>query len=882
MSVRETMQALKAHADGLSADEVMRRQAREGANALPRERAPGWPVVFARQFGGPLMLILLVAAVVSLALGDLLDAAVIAGAVGLNAVVGFFQEYQASRTLERLRDLVQPRALVRRNGRAEEIPAEQVVPGDILLLRAGDRMAADARVIVAFDLETNESSLTGESLPTRKGVAPVQPGTPLAERASMVFAGTSVAEGQGEAVVVGIGLRTELGNIAELVQRTEDGSTPLQAELARLARFVSALVLVIIAGSFAIGVARGIAPIPMLETSIALAVAAIPEGLAVAITVVLAVGMQRIFRRGSLVRRLVAAETLGSVNVICTDKTGTLTLGEMRVQEVLLADGAAGLGDPLDADEADDRRLLFQIGMLCNDAVVDGDGSFEPDAIRGTPTERALLLAAVDLGLDPREDAKRFPRRAEVPFDSTRKVMATLHDAEDGKRHLFVKGAPERVLSWATRERARGHDTAMDPEAMRRWKRRVTDLTERGLRVLAFAYRSMPSGAQTLAETDLSELTLVGLVALQDPLRPEAAASVREAALAGVRTIMITGDHPKTALAIARAAGVSTGDERVATGDDLDRWDDAELRRRVTGIDVFARVEPKHKLRIVQAWHAHDAVVAMTGDGVNDAPALRAADVGVALGSGTEVAKEASDLVLLDNNLSTITAAINEGRVIFDNIRKIVVYLMADSFTEIILITGALLFGLPAPLLPAQILWINLIADSLPNAALTLEPGEPDVMDLPPRPRAEPIVNREMLTLIFVIGVITDVVLFLLYVGYLHATGDVERARTIVFAAVGIDSLLYVFALKSFRRSLLAIRPFSNPWLVLGVACGFALMAVVLFFPPLRKAFDAVPLRLSDIGLLLIMGVIKLVAIEATKRAYRRPTASSRSSTRHS
>jgi Ca2+-transporting ATPase len=872
MDASEVLKSLDARPEGLSVSEFHKRVARFGPNALPKTRRDGAPVVFLRQFSSPLMLILLAAAAVSGALGERADAAIIAAAVALNAVIGFVQEYKANRALERLRSFLQPVALVRRAEGEARIPAADVVPGDILVLKAGDRVPADARVISAAEIEANESALTGESMPVAKSSHVRAPDTTQAERSNMVYAGTVIVGGHGTAAVVATGTDTEFGRIASMVAKEPETDTPLQDELRHFSRQLSAIVLAIVAFLFALGLLRGNPLFAMFKISVALAVAAVPEGLLVAITVVLAIGAQRIYRRHALVRRLIAAETLGSVSVICTDKTGTITVGDMRVSEMLAGKGPVR---PFDANAfaMPDIRAALEIGALCNDGSVGGNGTGAPDLV-GSPTDVALLRAALDAGLPLRDLLKRSGRADELPFDSARKFMLT-RSAWRGKDAILAKGAHERVLPFCTRVLEDGKERAWSAASRSEAEREAEEMTKRGLRVIAVAYRPAAKASGPLTGKDRHGLVFAGLLALRDPLRPEAAASIRAARLAGVRTVLITGDHPRTAASIAREVGLLTDDAQAALGSDVESWSEAELRRRVRQTVIYARAEPAHKIRIVKALQDIGEVVAMAGDGVNDAPALKAADIGIALGSGTEVAKESSDLVLLDNNLATITAAIEEGRVLFDNIRKTTVYLLLDSFTEIVLIGGALLLGMPLPLLAVQVLWINLVADSLPAIALTVEPGEPDVMRLPPRPRSEPVLSREMLFYVFGIGLFTDLVLLPVFAWYLAAAASTEVARTVMFAAVGIDSLIYVFAVKSFRRPIWRIAPFSNVPLVLAVLAGFALMGLALTHPFFQAMFEVRPLALSDLGVLLMMALLKLGAIEIAKAAFlrRRPPA---------
>ncbi|OGL66572.1 hypothetical protein A2856_02710 [Candidatus Uhrbacteria bacterium RIFCSPHIGHO2_01_FULL_63_20] len=857
---------LRTHRDGLAHAEAMRRLRAEGANALPRRASDGWGVLLVRQFASPLMLLLGVASVASVATGDVLDAAVIAAAAGLNAAVAFLQEYKASRALEALRSLVVPTATVRRDGRLRVVTAASLVPGDLLVLHAGDRVGADARLIETVACEADEATLTGESTPVAKRPDPVARGAGIAERASMAFAGTTVVAGSAIAVVVATGVRTELGKIVHLVEGTPEGSTPLQIELRRLSIWIGILASVMAAGLFALGVLSGRPEGEMLKTAIALAVAAVPEGLTLSVTVVLVVGMRRILARGSLVRRLLAAETLGSVSVICTDKTGTLTRGEMAVAEVVPADGEPSSISGERVPFARGIVTLLEAGMLCNDAVVE-QAAAGRRVSEGTPTERALMEAGLSAGIDPMALAARHQRRGEIPFDPVRKEMATLHEWGTGRR-VILKGAPERVMGQCdTFEGEDGRAHPLTGIKRRQAEAALERMLRDGLRVLAFAASDAPASAASIEEDALSGMRLLGYMGMRDPLREQAREHVLEAARAGVRTVLVTGDHPDTARAIAREARVPVA-HALVTGADLDRLDDAELARRVHGISVYARVEPRHKIRIVRAWQSRGDVVAMVGDGVNDAPALKAADIGVALGSGSAVAKETADIVLLDNDLGTITKAVEQGRILFENIRKMCVYLLSDSFTEVMLIGGALLAGLPLPLTPLQILWVNLVADSLPNAALTLEPGEPGVMREPPRRRGTPVLDAPMLKLIFVIGIVTDLALFAVYLTLSGIGLDLAHMRTILFAAVGVDSLLYVFAVKSFRVPIWRTRLSDNPSLLAGVLIGFLLMAAAVFWRPLSGAFGNVPLSAGEAGLVFALGLVKLSGIELAKATF--------------
>jgi Ca2+-transporting ATPase len=790
-------------------------------------------------------------------LHEWVDVGVILAAVLLNAVIGFVQEYKANKALEQLRSLVQPHALVIRDGEEQEVRAEDLVPGDVLVLNTGDRVTADARVVESIDMMLNEAALTGESFPVAKQEKVLDVGTLLADRTNLVFTGTSVVGGRGRAVIVATGVNTELGRVASMVQQAEETKTPLQEQLTRLARWIAFVIGVLIVLLFALGLSKGEALFEMFEMSVALAVAAVPEGLVVSVTVILAIGMQRILKRQALVRRLLAAETLGSVSVICSDKTGTITEGKMRVTHLVTA--AHTWEFPL-KKRATEKVLheMLDVMALCNDAaVLEKEGETQ---VNGSPTEHALMMTVLEQGIHPRELQHEHPRTAEIPFDSAHKFMVTAH--QWGKQtKILAKGAPSKIYGFCDEVLVGGKGVALSKTRLETLKKQELSLTKQGIRLIAVAIKHTNKEVHHFEKDAQSGFVFYGFIGLRDPLRPEAKAQIKAAKRAGVRTVIITGDHPETARAIGAEAGLVAGPESVIVGSELDDWTDHELEKRVNRIAIYARVEPRHKIRIVNAFQSKGEVVAMTGDGVNDAPALKAADIGLAVGSGTEVAKQASDVVILDNNLSSITAAIEEGRVMFDNIRKTSVYLLSGSFTEIALIAFSILAGLPLPLLPVQILWINLVADSFPNIGLTLEKAESDVMRIPPRPRNEGVLNKDMLLIGAIIGGVTIATLIGFYLWLLQNT-TVEHAQSVMFAAVGIDTLIYVFAVKSFRKTIFHVNPFANLWLIGGVLCGFAVMLVALLVPFFREALELEMLVLSDWGLLLIMALGKLFVIE--------------------
>ncbi len=864
LSVDETLKKLKSSMDGLTKREVEERRERFGLNELPKEKPVKWWTVLFGQLSGPMIVILAIAAFISAGLHEWVDTGVIVAAIVVNTAIGFFQELKASRALEHLQALVQPHAFVVRDGKEVFLTAKEIIPGDVLVLKTGDSITADARLIESIDLQVNEASLTGESVPISKSLEPNNRGTVLAERTCMVFAGTAIVGGRGRAVVAATATDTELGSIAQLVSDTKETKTPLQHELGRLARWIAGAVVFIVVALFFAGLFTGRDITEMFEISVALAVAAVPEGLIVSVTIILAIGMQRILRRKSLVRRLVGAETLGSVSVICTDKTGTLTEGEMQATKFSFLDKDVQLSEMVGKTLTAGPKKMVEISVLCNDASV-AETDAEEIELRGSPTERALIDAALRVNTDTKKLIASHKRLAEIPFDSEYKFMVTLNEWKGKENRFLLKGAPDIIVDFCDQVEVAGKKKKLNSTQRALIDQKIKELTSGGIRLIACAYKPSKQSQPGIDKSKLGGFIFVGFICLQDPLRPDVKKNIMATKKAGVQTVVITGDHPRTARAIAEEAGLYSSEENVVTGAEIDLWSDQELEKRVGRISVYARVEPAHKIRIVRAWQARGHVVAMTGDGVNDAPALKAADIGLALGSGTEVAKQASDVVIMNNNLGTISAAIEQGRVIFDNIRKVTVYLMSDSFTEIILIGGSMMLGLPLPLLPAQILWINLVADSFPGVGLTLEPGERDTMSFPPRPKNEPVLNKEMISLIFVIGIVTDVLLFALYFWLLGSFDDLKLVQTMMFAAVGIDSLMYVFAVKSFRKPIFKINPFSNKWLILGILVGFGLMLLAILHPFFQEIFEVTSLGLSHWGLLLMIGLIKLIGIEVAK-----------------
>ncbi|TSC76998.1 MAG: Ca2+-transporting ATPase [Parcubacteria group bacterium Gr01-1014_31] len=864
------LRKLHTTARGLGAEEARRRLHRHGPNVLPREKRLGGLVILLGQLRSPVIGILLFALALTLVLRHWLDFFVIGAVIAINTVVGFLQEWKATKEFEQLRRLVTFKARVLRSGREIAVPTDVLVPGDVVVVRAGDRVPADARLLQSIDLTVVEAPLTGESAASPKTVTTLAPGASLPDRENMLYLGTTIASGEGTAVVCATGAETELGQIAMLVRETGEPPTPLQLKLEQLGKQLTVVVCVIAAIVALIGMLQGrpfLSPDghpedSMLYMAVALAVSAIPEGLLVIVTVILAIGMRAILKQGALVHRLAATETLGSTSIICTDKTGTITEGVMRVSRVITADDHYDFHRIVEDPRMAERLLVLKIAALCNDAVVENpDEELRHWRVLGNPTETALLLAAAQVGARPDELNRAEPRLDEIPFRSETKYMATLHQVENA-RMMYCKGSPERVLQFSSFAEVAGKVKPMDAALRRRLTAAYEEHSRHGLRLLGLAYRRLS------ADDDFSDppsgLIFTGFIGLKDPLREETKNAFSLTQRAGIRTVMITGDHRLTAVAIAKEMGMAATADRAVDGSALDGMTDEQLTRRIRSIDIFARVTPKHKLRIVTAWQRRGAVVAMTGDGVNDAPALKAADIGIALNSGTDVAKETADLILLENNFNTIVAVVRQGRVIYDNIRKAVLYLLSDSMAEVLLVTAAMLSGLPLPLLPAQILWINLICDSLPAMALTLEPGEPEVLDEPPRDKREPVISHEAKAMIAVISVAITVPLFaLLFV--LHRRGlPIDYLRTLIFTQLALVSLIYVFSLRSLRHSIFQQTMLGNLWLLGSVGFGLALQMLAVYEPHFQKVFRTVPLLPADwvmIGVLAlaVLGVIEIM-----------------------
>ncbi len=874
LPLEAVLQALRVSSDGLTTDEAGRRLEASGPNELRViARTSAWATLLA-QFKNVLIAILLVATVVSGLLGHEIEAIAIAVIVLLAVVLGFVQEYRAEHAIEALRTMAAPAAHVMRDGVTRPVPARDLVPGDVVLLHPGDRVPADARVTKTVNLSADEAALTGESVAVEKvtDILP-DPALPLGDRRNMVYAGTIVTAGRGRAVVVETGMRTEFGRISGLVQTVEAGRTPLQQNLDRLGRALGAAGLAVVAVIVVLGVARGLPPLEMFLFGVALAVAVVPEALPAVVTISLAIGVRRMVRRNALVRRLPVVETLGSTSVICTDKTGTLTKGEMTVRRVVVADetyDVTGAGyDPAGAFQREgvaaantDAVLdVLRAAVLASDARLWRDG--DRWRLEGDPTEGAIIVAGRKAGLDPAQLEREYPRVHEIPFTSERKRMTTLHETAEGLV-ACSKGAAERIADVCVRELRPEGERPLDAAGRARLRDTERRLAGEGLRVLAVA-RQVP------AERDAPErgMTFLGLIAMLDPARPEARSAIDTCKRAGIRTVMITGDHPLTARAVALELGLLDGG-RVVSAADLEVLSDAELSREVADISVYARVSPADKLRVVQAWQERGDVVAMTGDGVNDAPALKRADVGVAMGiTGTDVSKEAAAMTLLDDNFASIVAAVEEGRHVFANIKKYLMYLLSSNVGEIVLMAAAALAGLPLPLTAVQILYVNLATDGLPALALAVDPPDPGLMQHKPRAPRASVFSRPLVVLLLIAGLWSGIVNLGLFAWLLRAGRPLPHAMAITFVSLVLIQFFNAFNFRSDRHSILR-RPFANRWLNLAVLWELVILAIVVYAPVLHVPLGTFPFGWRDWALAAGVAVTIAPVLDLAKWMERR------------
>ncbi len=884
LSADEACKRLRSTAHGLSGAEARRRLVESGPNELQAaHRVSPWALL-AAQFKNVLIVILLVATLLSAFLGHAVEAVAITVIVLFAVLLGFIQEYRAERAIEALRRMAAPHAIVLRDGSEVAIAAREVVPGDVLLLHTGDRIAADARLLEAVNLQVQEAPLTGESVPVEKRIKTLpEEDVALGDRRNMVYAGTAATYGRGKALVVATGMATEFGRIAQLLETVETGRTPLQENLDKLGHLLARTAFVIVAIIVALGLVRGQPFIEMLIFGIALAVAVVPEALPAVVTISLALGVQRLVRRRALMRRLPAVETLGSTSVICSDKTGTLTRDEMTARKLYVAghlldvsgagykpqgefsfEGArlelsAEHGHPLRGPV----RELLRAAALASDAQIVKGEHEDAWRIRGDPTEGALVVAAAKAGLHKPELDERFPRRHEIPFASETKRMTTLHEVQEGVI-AYAKGAPEVILPACVARRTAEGEAPLDETHRQAILDAARRMAAEALRVLAVARRADATPAN--AERDMTFLGLVGMI---DPPRPEAKSAIKTCEKAGIRVVMITGDHPATAQAVADELGILKSG-RVVTGTELDELTDAALMREVEKIAVYARVSPAHKLRVVEALQKNGHVVAMTGDGVNDAPALKKADIGVAMGiTGTDVAKEAAAMTLTDDNFASIVAAVEEGRGIFGNIKKYLMFLLSSNIGEIGLMAGATLAGLPLPLTAVQILYVNLATDGLPALALAVDPPASDLMRRAPRDPRAGIFTRPVVSLMMIGGAWSALVNLGLFTWLLASGHTATEAMAITFVSLVIIQFWNAYNFRSDRLSLLH-RPFANKWLNLAIAWELALLLLVIYVPFLQAPFSTFDLQPLQWAIVLGVSLTILPVMEVAKAMQRR------------
>ncbi|HHV60879.1 MAG TPA: calcium-translocating P-type ATPase, SERCA-type [Clostridiaceae bacterium] len=866
---------------GLSEKEARKKLLKYGPNVMIQKKNISVFKMLIGQFNDFMTLILLASTCISIFMGEAVEAVTIICIVVMNAILGFIQEYRAERTMEALKKLAAPLANVIRDGKTVSIPAEEVVPGDLVLLEAGDRVPADAVLIEANEMKVDESLLTGESIPVDKKVSPEeQKKDKDSSKINEIYMGTVVTTGRGRAIVTKTGMNTEMGKIADMIQNIEETETPLQKRLDHLGKYIVYGCLTVCAIVSLTGVLRGEELYTMLMAGISLAVAAVPEGLPATVTIALALGVQRMVKRKALVRKLPAVETLGCATVICSDKTGTLTENKMTVRKIfsgrniyeLKGSGTSTEGDfvlngkTTDPGRDDVLMMALRIGGICNNAKMDRTEGEQDESlifpkqsfrrqpkweITGDPTEAALLVAAAKGGLIGEKLYGDFKRTGEIPFDSERKCMSVICEGYRGGTYLFTKGAPDVIIQKCSRILTPRGEAVLSPQEAGRILRVNDTMAREALRVLAVAYRKLPGKTEPKSELE-RDLVFCGLVGMIDPPRHEVREAVRKCRTAGIKPVMITGDHKITAAAIAKELNILEEGDIIMTGSELDEINDRELSEKIDRISVYARVSPKHKLRIVRLLKKSGHVAAMTGDGVNDAPAVKEADIGVAMGiMGTDVTKEASSMILMNDNFSTIVAAIEEGRTIYGNIRKFIRYLLACNIGEVLTMFLGMLLGLPIPLLPIHILWINLVTDGLPAIALGFEPAEKDIMMQPPRDTKESIFARGLTELILFRGIFLGLSTLAVFTTTLYFTGDVARARTAAFATLVLTQLIHVFECKSEKRNIFEIPFLNNIALILAVCCSLSMLLAVIYIPALRGIFKTVSLLSSDWTIIL-------------------------------
>ncbi len=880
LPVDAVLKGLDSSPSGLSEDEAGKRLLKYGQNELETKKKASSVIVFLNQFRSPLIYVLVIAAAVSFIVGHITDGFVVLGILILNAVIGYFQETQAEKSMRALLELASPKAKVKRDNNLVMKAARELVPGDIIQLEAGDRIPADARLFEVSNLKINESTLTGESMPVEKQISEVTADALVADRLNMAFMGTVVTNGRATAVVVKTGMATEMGKIATGLKEVKPESTPLQKNVNQISRYLVFIFLGAVALLLLMGLIKGMAWMDIFLVTIAAAVSAIPEGLPAVLTVVLSIGMRAMARRNAIVRKLLAVETLGSATVICSDKTGTLTMNQMTVRRLFDGDHfiqVTGEGyEPrgqfrkddaqLIPEEIERTHLLLKIGALCNDSrLISSKGQH---SVIGDPTDGALVVAAAKANLDKENLEKTFPRLDEIPFESEKQYMATLH-AENGKSMAYIKGSVEKILGFSKYRSAGGQWVALQPSDTPKIISASNEMARDALRVIALAYLELPSGTLKLDEKLFSKgLVFAGLAGMEDPPREEARTAVRQCKQAGIKVVMITGDNKVTAESIARQLDLPPG--KSVTGAELGQMSDMELTASIEGISVFARIEPLHKLRIVKAFKSLGHVVAMTGDGVNDAPALKAADIGIAMGvTGTDVAKEASNMVLADDNFASVVAAVDEGRAIFNRLRNVLFYMLSTNIGELMVLILSVLFMGQSPLVAVQILWVNLATDTAGDIPLGFEPKAGDELTRPPRRPGSGLIYPGLLLRILVIALFIGVGSLLIF-RWAEPRMSIEAAETMTFCALNTFIWIMAFSARSDEYSVFRIGFFKNKILVSSITLVALLQVALVYVPFLQTAFHTAPIGMREWGIVIGAGLILFMLEEMRKQFFPR------------
>ncbi len=873
LSIKDVFNRLKASEEGLAESDIKNRLSQYGQNRLAEEEDVSKLKILLDQFKSPLIYILLFAAMVTTLLKEYIDTGVILTVVILNTIIGFIQEYKAEESVRALKKMVVPRARVLRSGKEKEINSEELVPGDIVLLASGSKVPADIRLLKTIELKIDEAMLTGESIPSEKiSQALKEKGLTPGDQKNMAFMGTIVVSGRAKGIVVETAGSTILGQIAQEVKKLSFTKTPLQEKIVKFAKIIGVIAFLSAAAIFLLGILIGLKAADMLMTAVAASVATVPEGLPIVVTITMAIGISRMARRNAIIRKLTAVETLGSTTVIGSDKTGTLTRNEMTVSSIF--DGehvytVTGTGyepqgkilhelKPVNINTTKHMQMALRIGLLCNESnIYQENGQFRVD---GDPTEGALIVSAMKAGFDPEEEKKHYPQIAMIPFESERGYMATLH-SHSSKKIIFIKGAPEKLLDMCTQCAA--------ADELRRTE--ILDhahiFAKEGMRVLAMAYKEAPSDVVEISHHDVEgDLVFAGIQGMMDPPRPEVIGAIKNCKKAGIKVVMITGDHATTALAIAKMIGIVDVNEKVLTGKEIEKMSDDELFPKIKDIFVFARVSPEHKLRITQQLIRHGEIVAVTGDGVNDASALKAAHIGVAMGrSGTDVAKEASDMVIVDDNFASIFNAVEEGRVVFENIRKVIFFLIPTGFAAVISILMTMLLGMPIPYVPAQLLWINLVTNGLQDVALAFELGEKGIITKPPRNPKEGIMSRLMIQRSIIVGILISVGVVYNFMTAIDNGASLEKARTIAVTTMVFFQFFHAWNSRSETVSIFRIGLTSNPFLFYSMVAAFFAQLAFIYVPALQWVFRTEPITAQEWINVMMLSLSVIFVVEIDK-----------------